>query len=559
MRRTLMLTFALIVLILLLSAIAWAETTAGKPEVLLASGMELDPSSLDTVWRSDTGKGPPPRLGPNVQVNEPQQPFPDGLLGRNNTSIAVANDKRRMVASWNDADGFCGPPLGANCTAPPVPGLSGYGYSSNGGRSWVDAGAPPVYDDAISRGDPWLDTDGKFFYSANLAADLADGASRGVIVYRGRFVGRRFAWHGASVLDSPANSSSPGADLYDKEALAAAKDGSRAVYLSVTNVQELCGQPRKGLGQIEVWRSLDRGRTWQGPVVAGPEAADSLAACGDEGTLQQSSVPAIGPRGEVYVAWQYGPAVDAAGDLSTEAQIVVARSLDQGATFAEPVTVATINSMRQNPPVAYNRSRMNDHPRLAVATSGPELGRIYVAFASAVEPVAAPATAQSLVSSQVYISSSNDGGETWSEPVAVGPPIPDEGVKRFWPVVTVEPSGKVDVVYLESRETQASEDPNDIECNVSLGGGVFRRGKASSLVDTYWVTSADGGQTFGDPIRVSKETSNWCLVGSNIRPNMGDYIGSASEANRVFPLWADGRNGVPDVFYAKGLSAGRSH
>jgi hypothetical protein len=38
---------------------------------------------------------------------------------------------------------------------------------------------------------------------------------------------------------------------------------------------------------------------------------------------------------------------------------------------------------------------------------------------------------------------------------------------------------------------------------------------------------------------------------------MGDYIFSVSTGNHVYPLWADGRNGVPDTFFAKGLGAGK--
>ena len=49
-----------------------------------------------------------------------------------------------------------------------------------------------------------------------------------------------------------------------------------------------------------------------------------------------------------------------------------------------------------------------------------------------------------------------------------------------------------------------------------------------------------------------------CTAVSNIRPNFGDYIGSADGGNRVFPVWADGRNGVPDTFFANILGAGKS-
>ncbi len=139
----------------------------------------------------------------------------------------------------------------------------------------------------------------------------------------------------------------------------------------------------------------------------------------------------------------------------------------------------------------------------------------------------------------------------------LGPAVPATGIKRWWPVVSVQPGGVVDVVYYESQETQATPAAADIECNIALGGGLRRVGTNSSLVDTYWVQSTNGGASFGARIRMSTATSNWCTTASNIRPNFGDYIGAYSGGNRVLALWADGRNGVPDAFFAAGLGAGR--
>ncbi len=38
--------------------------------------------------------------------------------------------------------------------------------------------------------------------------------------------------------------------------------------------------------------------------------------------------------------------------------------------FGSPAEVATINTMRNDPPVGYNRDRINDHPRIVFATKG---------------------------------------------------------------------------------------------------------------------------------------------------------------------------------------------
>ncbi len=229
----------------------------------------------------------------------------------------------------------------------------------------------------------------------------------------------------------------PGADFYDKEALAAGKNQNKNdVYVTLTNFlgQPFIGPPpgcgtqlQFGFGQIEVWRSHDAGATWQGPAIAGPERPDSVASCGNEGTLQQSSAPAVGPNGELYVVWQLGPTFLPDGNTTADADIAFAKSTDGGVTFSAPTKVADINSSRANPPLGYNRGRINDHPRIEVATTGKHKGRIYVTYYSSTSPVPSatnPATAQTLVNIQTFLKYSDNGGATWSAPVEIGGALP---------------------------------------------------------------------------------------------------------------------------------------
>jgi len=432
----------------------------------------------------------------------------------------------------------------------------------------VDGGAPPVINHIFTRGDPWLDRggfDNATFYYANLSVHDTTGANLGVAVHRGHFVGAALNWEDVQAFNAP---NAPN-DFYDKEAIATAKDGSGSGYVSLTNFIEVCGAAQAGSGQIEVWRTHDGGNSWQGPVIVSPDTTtpNSGPGCGSTQTLQQSSAPAIGSKGEVYVVWQFGPTFTAAG-TSTNANIYFSRSLDGGLTFSTPSSVAAINSMRQDSPVGYNRDRINDHPRIAVATSGPFNGRIYVTYYNAVDPVTAGAIsacpppanalcrAQRLTSSNVFVTFSDDRGATWSKPLAIGSQLPSgsTGTKRWWPVVTVEPGGNIDIVYYESQETPVASNPS---CTIGLGGVLRRRGPANSLVDTFWAQSTNGGSTFGAPVKVSTATTNWCTTVSNIRPNFGDYIGSVSAGNRTIPTWADGRGGVPDVFTAPILGSSK--
>lgn len=492
-------------------------------------------------------------IGNNVRVNDQQQSYPDGLLGRSETTIAASASGQNLVAGWNDVEGFLRAPFG-DMTGPP--GLSGYAFSTDGGQTWTDGGAPPLFDHLLTAGDPWIDrggVDGNTFYYANMAVDIRDPFSGtfplGLSVHRGHFRKNTFTWDDVRLVQSP----NYPRDIYDKPVLAAAKDGSGYVYLTVTNFKGVCANSF-GFGQLEVWRSHDSGNTWKGPVVVAPDATFVSDAaqpdCGAEGLRKHNPMPAAGINGEVYLIWSEGPTYTHAS-VSTDAEIMVSRSGNGGETFGPPVRIARINSVTGNPPVGYDRGLLDDIPQIAVVTNGPHRGRVIAAFYSATVPVEYAPLDQNLTSTQVFVSYSDDQGKTWSKPASPAPAVPPTGVKHFWPAFSITDTGLVNLIYNRSEERQATPDPNDVECEVLLGSGEgVRRGTVSSLVDTMWVSSSDGGVTFSDPVRVTTATSNWCTVNSNMFPTFGDYISSASGSNRVFALWTDSRAGVPDVFFS---------
>ena len=554
-------------------------SSLGGPSSVGTFGVPI--SGHDSGW-----PGPPPQVGANTQVNDPQN-FP---FGRSETTIAVSGSGRHMVVGWNDGQGFCGPPFPfpLPCTIE-TPGFAGYAYSSNGGESFIDGGVPPLghrvgfgpgpgdvseTGEYLVVGDPALDVGGllnKTFYYVNLAEFVdqhhiffGPDPTAGVVVHKGRFDRRgSFEWTDAVLLQSP----NYPRDFLDKEFIATDKRlRSNALYVSVTNEIEVAGIPWFGFGQIEVYASPNGGRDWSRSIVQPDETVDVLE---DIGVINQGSQPAVDRHGKVYVAWERGwlSPLFGQGAMGVHPQIRVAVSDDGGASWwpaaAGPpssgvnpagVLVSEICSGSLYPPVGFNRPTSNDFPRIAVARTGRERGRIYVVWQDcriANGGTQAQTGGFGHPDTDIYLAHSDDHGRTWSDPILVAGN--GDGKIQFWPTVSLQRNGNVDITYYESVETDL--DPaNDEECIVFGAGGIgppLRVAPVSSLVNLFYVQSTDGGSTFGAPVRVSELTSNWCNAVSQIVPNFGDYNTAVSVGNRVYSTWADGRNGVPDVFFAK--------
>ena len=416
----------------------------------------------------------------------------------------------------------------------------------------------------LTVGDPSIDVGGygnDTFYFANLAEFVDQDhigfgyhPTAGIVVYIGEFRrGGDFAWHDAVLLQSP----NYPYDFLDKEHIAADKrDNSASVYVTVTNFKEVSDNPFSGWGQIEAYFSHDGGETWSRSIVQPDETSPSGG-----GIVNQGSQPVVGRDGTVYVAWERGYLYPTTGGTVTP-EIRVARSDDNGVTWVPPAMgsepagtlVSKICSGSLFPPVGFNRPTTNDFPRIAVAKSGPYKGRVYTTWHDC--RIANGGTQEEFDSlgnfdTDIYLAFSDDRGETWSEPLLV---TGEGGGKiQFWPTVSIQPSGNVDITYYESEEKDLDPEDNE-ECVVYGAGRVpppIRVSAVSSMVDLYYTQSTDGGATFHPPIRVSNVTTNWCDTISDIAPNFGDYNTAVSGGNRLYTTWADGRNAVPDVFFSK--------
>jgi len=219
--------------------------------------------------------------------------------------------------------------------------------------------------------------------------------------------------------------------------------------------------------------------------------------------------PAVGPNGELYVAWN---------DFLANA-IVFNRSLDGGRSWGVPVTISgkTIPFDIRIPAESFRGALV--YPSLGVDVSnGPHRGRIYCSWMDLT-----PANA-----TDIFLSHSDNGGATWSSPVHV----PDQftfPVDRFNHWMSVDPAnGEVNVAFYDTR--------NDTT------GARFQ-------TDYYLAQSTDGGLTFaGSDTRVSTVSSNehdcngiFPCPAINYGNQQGDYEGLVSFGGTSHPIWTDSR------------------
>ncbi|HEV2106386.1 MAG TPA: T9SS type A sorting domain-containing protein, partial [Candidatus Eisenbacteria bacterium] len=127
----------------------------------------------------------------------------------------------------------------------------------------------------------------------------------------------------------------------------------------------------------------------------------------------------------------------------------------------------------------------------------------------------------------VFTSYSDDGA-VWSAPVRVNDD--STGFDDWLPEVDVAPDGGAYCAWYDYRDAPVATD-----------------GGAAGVHLAY---SPDGGGTWTPLGQVASQLTNWTGVSSNIIPNQGDYMSLSSNGADVFPCWADGRGGTPDVFLA---------
>ena len=289
----------------------------------------------------------------------------------------------------------------------------------------------------------------------------------------------------------------------DKWHLATGPDPSNPaqqnVYIAWTqNVTEAAGTDQR----IVVSGSTNGGATFSAPVIINDPSIVGTRA----GNLFAD--PAVGPNGEVYVAWLDNSAEQVFVDVSLDRGITFGTDnlvTDSGTGFATSIPPQPDRGVTVGPTIDADQSR------------SPFRGRLYVTYTDLL-------TAGGLPDTDIFVRFSDDLGATWSARTLVN----DDGGtnSQFLPWLDVDQkTGVVSVVWYDARN-----DPSN------------------QLVEVFVAISTVGGVSFQPNILVSDGQSDQSTNNPNRTiNNFLEYIGIAIVDLVAFLVWSDNSINAADL------------
>jgi hypothetical protein len=233
---------------------------------------------------------------------------------------------------------------------------------------------------------------------------------------------------------------------------------------------------------IRLIRSTNAGQTWSAPVNVSSSTTNG-----------QGSDPAVGVNGEVYVTWV---------NYSYNTQYFN-KSTDGGLTFGTPMIVSSGTA----PYIPWSQTGPTTFPSIAADVSGgPRNGYIYITWCDGRNGDA-----------DVFMSVSTNHGGTWSSAIRVNNDPISNGKVQAWPWIAVNDSGKIAILFYDTRNTPTT-----------------------SIIEAWLARSDNGGVSFTNEV-LSSVQSPTNVPNSDVR--YGDYIGVDFWGNKVVPVWTDERAG----------------
>lgn len=348
--------------------------------------------------------------------------------------------------------------------------INNYYFSTNGGQNWTRRTLTSTYG---VWGDPVMvfDNTGNLFFghlsnpSSGSWLDrivVQKSTDGGVTYNNGSFAGLNGKQH-------------------DKQWLAV--DTNNNLYMTWTQFDSYGSTNSNHKTSILFAKSTDGGASWSTAKKINEVDGD----CNDEDNTVEGAVPAIGPNNEMYVSWA-GPA-----------GLVFDRSLDGGNTWlTNDIKIADIPGGWDY--MIPGVDRCNGLPVTACDVSnGPNRGTIYVNWSD---------QRNGTQDTDIFLSKSTDGGNTWSAPIKVN--NDNSGKHQFLTWMTIDQSnGYLYFVFYD------------------------RRSYNDNRTDVYIAKSTDGGQTFTN-MKINEITFT-----PNDQIFFGDYTNIAVKNGRVHAIWGD--------------------
>ncbi|MBL8824308.1 MAG: exo-alpha-sialidase [Planctomycetia bacterium] len=354
--------------------------------------------------------------------------------------------------------------------------------SDDGGLKWTSSRFPQT-DNTRMQGDDLLvyDAQGNLHHACirftGIRTKRPSRAGNGIFTHR-YLEGK---WSPATPVVDHVNTVEP---FEDKPWLAidnSASSHKGNVYVSWTRFDEYGNKDPDKKSHLYFSRSTN-GRAGYQPVI---RVSDTPGDCVDSSQTIMGGMPAVGPKGQVYVVWS-GPV-----------GIMLDRSLDGGVTFGKDVQVQN-NPGGWDQPVA-GTMRANGLPVIGVDHStGPRHGTIYVTWADTRHG-----------DLDIFCCSSSDQGATWTQPVRVNNDPQKNGKLQFFPWMSVDPAdGSVNVLFYDRRDEEGMQ------------------------TTMTMARSIDGGKTF-----VNYAINQPAFTCSD-KVFFGDYIGIAAHHGKLVAVYS---------------------